>query len=75
MKRKLSALIWALDFYPLLIFQVGSDKFVSRIPSAIKRGSSALGQLVKGSGAQCSPLSFQLQGMMREETGRSITDQ
>lgn len=50
--RKLSALVWVLDFYPLLIFQVASDKFVTRISSAIKRGFRGLGQQVKGSGAQ-----------------------
>lgn len=51
-KRNLSALLWVLDFYPLLIFQIGKDKFMTRISSKIKRGIKGLGQQVKGSGAQ-----------------------
>ena len=35
-----------------MIFHVGSDEVPARSPRAIKRDFSALGQLVKGSGAQ-----------------------
>jgi len=37
----------------------------------LKRNFRALGQLVKGLGKQCFPLSFLLQGMVRAETGRA----
>ena len=52
MKRKLPTLVWPSDYYPLLIFQVGSDEVATRSLRAIKRDFRALGQLVKGSGAQ-----------------------
>ena len=50
--RKLPTLVWPLDYYPLLIFQVGSDEVATRSLRAIKRGFRTLGQLVRGSGAQ-----------------------
>ena len=50
--RKLPTLVWPSDYYPLLIFQVGSDEVAIRSPRAIKRDFRALGRLVKGSGAQ-----------------------
>jgi len=40
------------NYYPLLVMQVGGDEITERIPKAIKRNFRALGQLVKGSGAQ-----------------------
>jgi len=50
-KRKLPTLVWPLDYYTLLIFQVGSSEVAARSLRAIKRDFRALGQLVKGSGA------------------------
>lgn len=40
------------DYYPLLVFQVGSDEIITRNVRAMKRDFRALGRLVKGSGAQ-----------------------
>ena len=51
-KRKLPTLVRPSDYYPLLIFQVGSNEVATRKPRAVKRDFRALGQLVKGSGAQ-----------------------
>ena len=36
-KRKLPTLIWPSDYYPLLIFHVGSDEVATRSPRAIER--------------------------------------
>lgn len=52
LKIKLPVLAWPSDYYPLLIFQVGSDGVPTRSPRAIKRDFRALGQLVNRSGAQ-----------------------
>jgi len=51
-ERKLPALVQPSDYYPLVIFQVGSDEVATRSPRTIKRDFRTLGQLVKGSGAQ-----------------------
>ena len=39
------------DYYPLLVFQVGSDD-ITRSPKAMKRHFRASGKLIKGPGAQ-----------------------
>ena len=51
-KRKLPTLVWPSDFYLLLIFYVGSDEVAIRSPRVVKTNFRALGQLIKGSGAQ-----------------------
>lgn len=51
-KRKLSDLVQPSDYYPLLVFQVGSDEIITRRARAMKRDFRALGRLVRGSGAQ-----------------------
>ncbi|KGL92731.1 hypothetical protein N301_10736, partial [Charadrius vociferus] len=51
-KRKLPSLVRQSDYYPLLVFQIGSDDVVRRTPRAMKKDFRALGRLVKGSGAQ-----------------------
>ena len=40
------------DYYPLLVFQVGSNNITRRSPKAMKRDFRSLGKLIKGSGAQ-----------------------
>uniref|UniRef100_R7VVZ9 Uncharacterized protein n=1 Tax=Columba livia TaxID=8932 RepID=R7VVZ9_COLLI len=52
MKRKLPVLERPSDYFPLLIFQVGSNETAIGNPKAIIRDFRALGGLVKGSGAQ-----------------------
>jgi len=42
-KRKLSILVQPSDYYPLLIFQAGSNEVAMRSPRAIKRDFRALG--------------------------------
>jgi len=42
-KRKLTTVVWPSDYYPLLIFQVGSDEVTTRSLRAIKRYFRALG--------------------------------
>ncbi|KFP08496.1 hypothetical protein N300_08288, partial [Calypte anna] len=51
-KRKLPNLVGSSDYYPLLIFQVGSDEIITRKVRAMKSDFRALGRLVRGSGAQ-----------------------
>lgn len=51
-RRKLPSLVQSSDYYPLLIFQVGSDEVGTRSLRAMKNDFRALGRLVKGSGAQ-----------------------
>lgn len=50
--RKLPNLLLLSDYYPLLIFQAGVEKDVSHCLRGMKRDFSALGHLVKESGAQ-----------------------
>ena len=40
------------DYYPLLVFQVGSDDITRKSSKAMKRDFRSLGKLIKGSGAQ-----------------------
>ncbi|KGL90143.1 hypothetical protein N301_00086, partial [Charadrius vociferus] len=51
-QRKLPSLVHPSDYYPLQIFQVGGDEVATRSLRAMKNDFRALGQLVKGSGAQ-----------------------
>lgn len=51
-KRMLPSLVRPSDYYPLLLFQVGSDEVTRRSPRAMKKDFKTLGRLVKGSGAQ-----------------------
>jgi len=51
-KRRIPILVQPSDYYPLLIFQVGSDEAATRSPRAIKRDFRALEQLVIGSREQ-----------------------
>lgn len=71
--RKLHTLVWPSDYYLLLLFHIGSGEVKVRSPRWTKRDFRASGWLVKGSGTQLFffSLSFQLQGMMLEEIGRS----
>ena len=50
-RKKLPSLVWPSDYYPLLLFQVGSDE-VGRTLRTMKKDLRALRRLVKGSGAQ-----------------------
>jgi len=50
--RKLPGLVRPSDYYPLLVVQVGSDEVRTKSVQEIKRDFRALGQQVKGSGAQ-----------------------
>ena len=52
LKAKLPALVRPNDYYPLLVFQVGSDDITRRNPKAMKRDFRSLGKVIKGSGAQ-----------------------
>ncbi|XP_009990030.1 PREDICTED: uncharacterized protein LOC104383543, partial [Tauraco erythrolophus] len=51
--RKLPSLVRSTDYYPLLLFHVGGDETEAQSPQSIKRDCRTLGQVVRGSGAQC----------------------
>ncbi|KFU84659.1 hypothetical protein M959_03165, partial [Chaetura pelagica] len=71
-KRKLPNLVNSSDYYPLLIFQVGSDEIITRNVRAMKRDFRALGQLVRGSGAQVVFASIPPARMGREVYRKSL---
>ena len=50
--RKLPKLVRSVDYFPLLIVQVGSDEISSRSLQTMKRDFRCLGCLVQGVGAQ-----------------------
>ncbi|XP_068521222.1 uncharacterized protein [Anas acuta] len=50
--KKVKRLVRPTDYYPLLVFQAGSDEVATRSPKAIKRDFRDLGRLLRGSGAQ-----------------------
>ena len=51
-RKKLPSLVWPTDYYPLLLFQVGSDDLGRTSLRTLKKDFRALGRQVKGSGAQ-----------------------
>ena len=51
-RKKLLSLLWLSGFYPLLLFPVGSDEIGRSSLRTIKKDFRALGQLVRGLGAQ-----------------------
>ncbi|KGL89130.1 hypothetical protein N301_03229, partial [Charadrius vociferus] len=51
-QRKLPSLVQTSDYYSLLIFQAGGEEVGTRSLKVMKNDFRALGQLVKGSGAQ-----------------------
>ena len=67
---KLPALVRPKDYYPLLVFQVGSDDITGRSPKAMKRDFRALGKLVKGLRAQTVFSSIPSVGGMDEKEYR-----
>ena len=67
---KLPTLVRPQDYYPLLIFQVGSNNITRRSPKVMKRDFRALGKLVKGSGAQVVFFSIPSVAGMGEEDYR-----
>jgi len=56
--RKFPGLVQPSDYYLLLLFHVGGDKVAVHSPRVIKRNFSALGRLVRESGAQVIFSSF-----------------
>ena len=50
--KEVKRLVQPTDYYPLLVFQAGSDEVATRSPKAIKRDFRDLGRLLRGSGAQ-----------------------
>ena len=52
MRKKLPSLVWSTEYYPLLLFQVGSDDLGRTSLRTLKKDFRALGRQVKGSGAQ-----------------------
>ena len=50
-RKKLPSLVQPTDYYPLLLFQAGSDDFGSTSLRTLKKDFRALGRQVKGSGA------------------------
>ena len=50
-RKKLPSLVRPTDYYPLLLFQAGSDDFGSTSLRTLKKDFRALGRQVKGSGA------------------------
>ena len=52
MRKKLPSLVRPTDYYPLLLFQVGSDDLGRTSLRTLKKDFRALGRQVKGSGAQ-----------------------
>uniref|UniRef100_A0A8B9TZX8 SGNH hydrolase-type esterase domain-containing protein n=1 Tax=Anas zonorhyncha TaxID=75864 RepID=A0A8B9TZX8_9AVES len=50
--KKVKRLVRPTDYYPLLVFQAGSDEVAKRSPKAIKRDFRDLGRQLRGSGAQ-----------------------
>ena len=67
---KLPDLVNSSDYYPLLVFQVGSDEVGRRSPKSIKRDFRALGQRLKGSGTQVMFSSIPSVAIMNEEINR-----
>ena len=51
-RKKVPALVWPSGYYPLLLFQVGSDETGRTSLWAARKDLKALGRLVRGSGAQ-----------------------
>ena len=51
-RKKLPSLVRPTDYYPLLLFQVGSDDLGRTSLRTLKKDFRALGRQVKGSGAQ-----------------------
>ena len=51
-RKKLPSLVWSTEYYPLLLFQVGSDDLGRTSLRTLKKDFRALGRQVKGSGAQ-----------------------
>ena len=49
---KLPTLVRPKDYYPLLVYQVGSDDITRRSPKSMKRDFRSLWKVVKRSGAQ-----------------------
>ena len=70
LKAKLPTLVRPKDYYPLLVFQVGSDDITRRSPKAMKRDFRSLGKVIKGSGAQIVFSSIPSVGGMDEEEYR-----
>ncbi|XP_074667595.1 uncharacterized protein LOC141917867 [Strix aluco] len=69
---KLPVLVRPKDYYPLLVFQVGSDDITRRSPKSVKRDFRALGKVIKGSGAQTVFSSIpSVAGMDEEEYRRT----
>ncbi|KGL92569.1 hypothetical protein N301_03553, partial [Charadrius vociferus] len=58
------------DYYPFLVFQVGSDDVGRRSPKSIKRDFKALGRVLKGSGTQVVFSSIPSVAIMSEEINR-----
>ena len=52
MRKKLPSLVRPTDYYPLLLFQVGSDDLGRTSLRTLKKDFRALGRQVKSSGAQ-----------------------
>jgi len=72
---KLPSLVQPSDYYPLLLFHVGSDEAVVSSPRIIKRDLRALAWPVRESGAQvvfCSVLSVAGSGVGRNRWTQSI---
>ena len=65
--RRLPSLVKPKDYYPLLVFQVGSDNISRRSIKSMKRDFRALGKLIKGSGAQVMFSSIPPVGGMDED--------
>ena len=51
-RKKLPSIVRPTDYYPLLLFQVGSDDLGRTSLRTLKKDFRALGRQVKGSGAQ-----------------------
>jgi len=51
-RKKLPSLVWPTDYYPLLLFQVGSDDLGRTSLRILKKDFRALRRQVKGSRAQ-----------------------
>ena len=68
---KIPTLVRPKDYYPLLVFQVGSDDITRRSPKAMKRDIRSLGKVIKGSGAQIVFSSIPSVGGMDEEYRRT----
>uniref|UniRef100_A0A8C8E8K1 SGNH hydrolase-type esterase domain-containing protein n=1 Tax=Otus sunia TaxID=257818 RepID=A0A8C8E8K1_9STRI len=68
--RRLPSLVKPKDYYPLLVFQVGSDDVTRRSIKSMKRDFKALGKMIKGSGAQVVFSSIPPVGGMDEDEHR-----